>query len=260
MLINNEFIELKKLLESDQWPAAVDSSLICDPNSEPDKLKRAEGILELLIEESLENKKFLDFGCGEGHVPFKSKSFMSFGYDIKEDPHWSGFRSNTVVLTTDIEIIKSNAPYDAILVYDVLDHLEQSNILDTLTQIKNLLSNKGTIYLRVHPFCSRHATHLYQKINKAFVHLIFTTDEIMELGYDCPANAHVMFPLLTYGEFIKKTNLKIKNSNVLRERIEDFFINTPIIRKRMKNNYKDAKFDFPNWQCEQQFLDYVLRK
>ncbi|MEI6851166.1 MAG: hypothetical protein WCK26_04340, partial [Candidatus Saccharibacteria bacterium] len=34
-----------------------------------------------------------------------------------------------------------------------------------LAQIKDLLSDGGTVYLRTHPFCSRHATHLYHKIN-----------------------------------------------------------------------------------------------
>lgn len=263
---NPEFIELKKLLESDDWPTAVDPTLICDPSSESDKLNRAEGILELLIEESLENKKFLDFGCGEGHVPFKAieqKVSTSVGYDTKEDTHWNDFKN--CILTTDFEIIKSNGPYDIILVYDVLDHMKQSEMSDVLTQVKDLLSNTGTIYLRTHPFCSRHATHLYHQINKAFIHLVFTVSELNKLGYETPVNANILYPLFYYEESIKKSNLKIINSNALRERVEDFFKNTPIIKKRFKeNNWSDKdkndKNKFPDFQCEQQFVDYVLKK
>ena len=258
---SSEFEKLKKLLESDAWPAAVDSTLICDPNSEEDKLNRAEGILELLIEESLENKKFLDFGCGEGHVPFKAieqKVSTSVGYDIKEDAHWNDFKN--CILTTDLEIVKSNGPYDVILVYDVLDHIEQSAMVGVLTQIKDLLSDSGTVYLRTHPFCSRHATHLYHKINKAFIHLVFTADELTKLGYETPVNASVVYPGWYYATILKPI-FKTINSNTLRERVEDFFKNTPIIKKRIKNNYKDEKrWDFPDKQCEQQFLDYVLKK
>lgn len=263
---NPEFVELKKLLESDNWPTAVDPTLICDPSSEEDKLNRAEGILELLIEESLENKKFLDFGCGEGHVPFKAieqKVAMSVGYDIKEDAHWADFKN--CILTTNLEIVKSNGPYDVILIYDVLDHMEHSKMSTTLTQIKNLLSDSGTIYLRTHPFCSRHATHLYHKINKAFIHLVFTAPELEKLGYEAPVNANILYPLFYYEESIKKSNLKTINSNVLRERVEDFFKNITIIKKRIKeNNWNDNdkkdKNKFPEFQCEQQFVDYVLKK
>jgi 2-polyprenyl-3-methyl-5-hydroxy-6-metoxy-1,4-benzoquinol methylase len=256
-----EFEELKKLLESDAWPAAVDPTLICDPNSEEDKLNRAEGILELLIEESLENKKFLDFGCGEGHVPFKAidqKVSSSVGYDIKEDSHWADFKN--CILTTDLEIVKSNGPYDVILVYDVLDHMNQSEMAGVLTQIKDLLSDSGTIYLRTHPFCSRHATHLYHKINKAFVHLVFTASELEKLGYETPINANIMWPIKQYNACFINSNLKQINSNTLRERIEDFFKNNSIIEKRLREKNSLYNNDFPSFQCEQQFLDFILKK
>lgn len=258
-----EFMKLVELLKSDSWPAAVDPALICDIASDSDKLNRAEGILELLIDESIENKKFLDFGCGEGHVPFHAaskKPIISVGYDIKDDSHWENLKNDKVILTSNIEIVKSNAPYDIILIYDVLDHMESSNMVKVLTQTKDLLSNDGTIYLRFHPFCSRHATHLYHKINKAFMHLIFTTDELHKLGYETPIAANVVFPLHTYSTLIENSHLKVINFNTIREKVDDFFHNDPIIKKRIKTTIHDPKNDFPDWQCQQQFLDYVLKK
>jgi 2-polyprenyl-3-methyl-5-hydroxy-6-metoxy-1,4-benzoquinol methylase len=260
-LLNPELQELKKLLESENWPVAVDPSLICDPSSESDKLIRAEGIIALLIDENLENKKFLDFGCGEGHVPFiaaEQNLVLSVGYDIKDSPSWNQLKNNNLILTTNIEIVKKNAPYDVVLIYDVLDHLEQSNTIEILTQLKDLLSNTGKIYLRTHPFCSRHATHLYHKINKAFIHLIFTNDELEKLGYEITPNANIVFPLATYSKLIKEANLKILKSNEIRETVEDFFKDTPIIKKRIKEIIPNNNDDFPDWQCEQQFLDYIL--
>jgi hypothetical protein len=59
---------LEPLLKSDQWPQAVNEYLICDLNSEDDKDARAQGIIAAMIDPDLTGKKFLDFGCGEGHV------------------------------------------------------------------------------------------------------------------------------------------------------------------------------------------------
>ncbi|NJL34796.1 MAG: hypothetical protein HC893_14275 [Chloroflexaceae bacterium] len=101
---NSDFVSLKSLLASDAWPKAVDPNLICDQESETDKISRAEGILELLVEKDLKDRKFLDFGCGEGHVAYKAlvqEPTISVGYDIKASSHWSNFGSNNKLLFTD---------------------------------------------------------------------------------------------------------------------------------------------------------------
>ena len=49
-------------------------------------MDRAEGVVDILVEESLENKKFLDFGCGEGHMAkYAAKECsLSIGYDLQK--------------------------------------------------------------------------------------------------------------------------------------------------------------------------------
>jgi hypothetical protein len=112
----------------------------------------------------------------------------------------------------------------------------------------------------MHPFCSRHATHLYHKINKAFVHLVFTASELEKLGYETPINANIMWPIKQYNACFINSNLKQINSNTLRERIEDFFKNNSIIEKRLREKNSLYNNDFPSFQCEQQFLDFILKK
>ena len=84
-----EFTDLRMLAKSDSWPAAVPADLICD-NKEDEKLNRAAGILNNLITEDLKDKKFLDYGCGEGHVAFIAGSVIptkiSVGFDIETYP------------------------------------------------------------------------------------------------------------------------------------------------------------------------------
>ena len=257
-----EFAGLKEILHSNEWPPAVDPTLICDPNSEEDKINRAEGILELLIEENLKGKKFLDFGCGEGHIPLKAidqNTTLSVGYDINEDPHWNEFRNKGVTLTNDMKVVESQAPYDVILIYDVIDHATLEEVKQIMVKVKSLLSNKGTVYLRAHPFCSRHATHLYHKLNKAYVHLVFTEEELAEMGYESPVNAKILFPISQYEKIFKEAGLKVQSSNVLRERIEDTpFKKNTLVKNRIKQHFPNVK-DYPSFQCEQQFLDYILK-
>lgn len=267
---NTDCITLKSLLASDQWPEAIDHNLICAQDSETDKISRAEGILELLVEKDLKDRKFLDFGCGEGHVPYKAISqnpVVSVGYDIVENEMWEKFGTQErLVLTDKIEEVEKYAPYDVILVYDVIDHVSKDDAVKLLKKVSDLIELNGTIYLRAHPFCSRHATHLYQKINKAFIHLVFTGNELRDMGYESPANAHITHPISQYGELFEQSNLVVSHHNILREKVEPFFKKTALIKERVRMHYKESKDKairngaFPEFQCEQQFLDYVLKR
>lgn len=268
---DSEFITLKSLLASDAWPEAIEKNLICDTDSEVDKISRAEGILELLVEKDLKDKKFLDLGCGEGHVVYKSLSqnpLFSIGYDIQNFPNWEKFgNSPKLLFTTNLEIVQQHSPYDVILIYDVIDHIEKEKAIEILTMAGKLLTKDGTIYLRTHPFCSRHATHLYHLINKAFVHLVFTAQELQDLGYDNSLyHSRITYPIKEYETLFKSANLSISHNNILREKVEPFFKKTPILKERIRMHYKDSEDKtirnggFPEFQCEQQFLDYVLKK
>jgi len=272
---SSDFITLKSLLASDSWPAAIDPHLICGNDSEVDKISRAESILELLVEKDLKDKRFLDFGCGEGHVSYKAlvqDPVVSVGYDIAHYESWQNFGpgDGKLFYTTSLEEVKTHAPYDIILAYDVIDHVNRETAVELLMEMKELLDVNGTLYMRAHPFCSRHATHLYHTINKAYVHLVFNKQELMELGYESPETARVTFPIAQYGDLIKRAGLHVSHNNILREKVESFFKKNALIKERIRMNFKetsDKHIDkhikaggFPEFQCEQQFLDFVIKK
>jgi cyclopropane fatty-acyl-phospholipid synthase-like methyltransferase len=56
------------MLDANTWPIAVHPDLICNDESEADKMARAQAILDIIISDSVQGKKVLDFGCGEGHL------------------------------------------------------------------------------------------------------------------------------------------------------------------------------------------------
>ena len=255
-----DFESLKKALLSDKWPNAVNPSLICDTNSESDKKERGTGIIELLIEDPLtKDQKFLDYGCGEGHCVSSAPDILgcgiAVGYDIKKY-NWP-IIPNTK-FTNSIDDVALLGPYDAILMFDVLDHVENESPTDLLKKAMSLLAPKGKIYLRTHPWMSRHGTHLYQKLNKAYTHLVFTDEELKQLSDHVPdANIKTTTPINTYKKIFDDCGAKISSERKITEKVEPFF-KIPKISERIMQNTKHDKF--PEFQMGLQFVDYVLTK
>ena len=248
-------------LDADKWPVAVNPNLICSVSDEGDKVDRANGVVELMIEEDLNGKKFLDFGCGEGHivdVSTKHNTVVSVGYDL-EDNSWSG---KSGVLTTDMSVVESNGPYDVIILFDVLDHVAPYDNLDApasiLAKASELLSPNGKIYLRCHPWTARHATHMYHWLNKAYVQLVYSEEELKEMGIKLGESTQkVIRPIDTYRKWINFAGLKIENERIIKEPVEEFF-KSPKIAQRIANNVKTDHF--PSFQLSVQFVDFILSK
>lgn len=258
------FEQLKQALQSEKWPEAVNPNLICDPTSEPDKIERSRGIIELMIEDDLKGLKVLDIGCGEGHLSDLATEYqaaLSVGYDIKAQDRWNTFEpKQNRVFTTDFEAVKSHGPFDIVLLFDVIDHVQGESPANLIFKAHQVLAPEGKVYMRCHPFMARHATHLYHAINKAYVHLVFTPEELTQLGVDqtyAEPSIEVLYPLKTYADFIQKAGLKAVNRREITEQAENFF-KIPKIAERIMNrvNFKD----FPEFQMGLQFVDYVLKK
>lgn len=266
----DEFETLKSLLESSQWPAAVDPVYICDVNSEQHKIDRAEGIVEIIIDSALNDLKFLDFGCGEGHVinhVLKQNPKFCTGYDIIEHPQWSNWEPNEkVAFTKDWDKVVANGPYDVVLLYDVIDHIVNEDPVDALKKIKSVLTPKSEVFIRCHPWCSRHGTHLYQKLNKAYIHLVFEPNELQALGLTETPCRHIIHPFSAYNDMFKRAGLKLLQKHSLKtEPVDKFFPNTPLVAKRIKSRWKDSHENdlksgrrWPAIQLEMVFIDYVV--
>lgn len=260
-----EFNLLKSLLDSNEWPEAVFGAQIADENSESDKAERAEGISDILLP-PFSGKKFLDFGCGEGHVAkyVSGEASISVGYDIEKSLssklEWEN-KNEKFLLTTDFDKVMSEGPYDIIMIYDVLDH--SSDVpSEILLKAKSVLAEDGRIYLRCHPWTGRHGGHAYRKINKAFVHLAFREEELDHLGLKLEHNRKILFPIKTYNQAIEEAGLERESEpEIDTQEVESFFEENPLVKSRILAAFglEEWTAEKPVFQMSQCFLDYVLK-
>ena len=256
----NSYESILDLAKSPEWPNAIEDYQILDENSEEEKQERAEGIINFFVEDEIVGKKFLDIGCGEGHTidaALKEKASLAVGYDIKKQGSlkWEEQTAKSL-LTTDSNKVRKNGPYDIILIYDVIDHIEGIHPVDIIATAKQLLNPKGKIHIRFHPWCSRHGGHIYRDLNKAFAHFILNKKELKELGIEIENHLSVFRPVSTYKELISQCGLEIISENIEREQVENFFKSNDKIKRRILNEFDMNTF--PEQQMEMCFIDFVL--
>ncbi len=260
----NEFNELQRLLGTSEWIEAVPPLLICDENSLEERKLRAEGIMDFMIEEPLNGKKFLDFGCGEGFClseATKRKASLAIGYDIKKQ--WDDKVQQATVQWNDV---KNQGPYDYVFVYDVLDHAE-GDPEDILRKIREVCHSGTVIRIRCHPWCSRSGTHAYRSLNKAFLHLVFTDVELIKLGItESYPTVKVIHPFMNYKNWFNDSGFEIVKEEPIIEELNKFFEENLIISNRIKKNWSkspDSQLStglvFPSYQMKIVFIDYVLK-
>jgi len=258
--IFQEANELRFLLKSDAWPMAVPPDLICADEYDS-KMTRASGLIYEFVKTDITDKKFLDFGCGEGHATFAANNLVeadAVGYDI-ESQKWDIFpKSDRLAFTTDFEKVKEMGPYDVIMANDVIDHCDDP--LKALKQIESVLKPDGKVYIRFHPWTSRHATHLYRTLNKAYAHLVFSDEELQVIGVANTKVQKFFDPINDYQDIIKKSNLEIINEDIIRHEIELIFTTKDSILRRIKSNFENNNKRFSRDALEIQFINYVLKK
>ena len=254
-----EVTDIKSLVMSNFWPPAVDSTLIVD--NEEEKYYRAMSIINIMVSQNIEGKKFLDFGCGEGHcvIAAAQKGAKAWGYDIV-DQKWGKLDRNdvpdgNVVTTIDFEEIKRNGPYDVVLIYDVVDHIIDSNErLQALKNVKDICGKNAKVYVRCHPFTSRHGTHLYKKFNKAYAHLLLSDEDLKEYGGE--ETAEIKTPIKTYEDLFKESGFKIQSTDIIKTPMEEIFKSEDIAEL-----FRGKVTHGINWQehvLPIDFVDYVI--
>ena len=252
----NKLNDIKAIISSDDFPIAVPEENLC--MTEENKFARADSILNLFVAEDLNNKRFLDFGCGEGHVvieSLKKETLFSLGYDI--DLSQCKFENKN--FTSNFDDVVKNGPYDIILVHDVLDHIISKDPITVLQDLHNILNVDGLIYVRNHPWSSRHGGHLYNKLNKSFIHLILDEIELTRCyGIQPEHTLKITTPIETYNQWFNESNLEIKSQLIIKSNVETMLLDNPVIKEKIINQFENKDNCIQNLEID--FIEYVLKK
>lgn len=265
----NEITILRQLVASSDWPEAIDSALVTNEDNEDENTDKADTILQEFINYPIANTNFLDFGCGLGYVAWKAADYgtkMSYGYDVNSNEIWKRFQDKSIVLTNNLSQLPVNN-FDIVLMYDVLDHVE--NPVETLIKIKKLKTINGKVHLRCHPWTARHGGHLFRSLNKAYIQLVFTEEELASSLGIPPSKMQfvnkIIDPINQYKEWFEMAGLTILKEKVSLHPIESFFTTKSLIRRRIKQHWRTSTnkeyangTKFPREVMEIQFADFIL--
>lgn len=213
--------------DNDDWPMAVPPSAIIPSNiDDPVKQQfRAIQIVDLIGIAHIANKNVLDCGCGEAYltseIAKEAKSVV--GYDLTQEETWESLEKPNLTFICSREAIELRKPFDLIVLYDVIDHLEGENPDEFLAWVASLLAPDGKAFIRCHPWTSRHGGHLYEKSNRAFLHLALTLDEMVRSGLKPISNLKITRPLATYDNLLSKAGFNIDSRKSSSDPVEKFF-------------------------------------
>ena len=189
------------------------------------------------------NKKVLLIGCDDPYLPdhYAAEANIVISYNRKTQ--WANFTKNkdNLIFTDNIQDTYFKAPYDLVIYWDILDHYfedyvtqkyELSDMLDInqrnfLEIGKQLLRPEGKMFIRCHPWYSRHGGHLDNNI--AYNHLLIEDEEYYHLQENQDLITHrICDPVGYYKRLINSINPSNIESSIVKNRPESEIINALI--------------------------------
>jgi SAM-dependent methyltransferase len=251
---------IEDLLAIDCWPEAVPAHLLNNEGpSDEDQVNRANAVLDFMIDRSIEGGTFLDFGCGEGWITQEASKrgvTEAMGYDIIHDDNWN--KRQLAKFTSNFETLPQGH-FDYIMLYDVLDHCEDPML--TMSQVKSLLKPDGVVFIRCHPWPSKHAMHLWkQGLNQAHLHLFLSWDELRGVIGDSPMFTRVeKDPIEAYHWWFNEFN--IAKERLTQEDVSEFFF-VPAFKELLANEQQIPVEQIDDFLARMRisFVDYVLEQ
>jgi len=212
----------------------------------------------------LEKKNILDCGCGEGYNSREMANVAEkvVGYDINQDDHWPDRAKENLFLTNDKELVAEHAPYHFIVLYDVIDHLQGEDPEVFMQWVSSVLHEHGQIFVRAHPWTSKTGGHFYETVNKAWVHLALTTDELIKAGMKATEpNVRAVRPMAAYEEWFKSAGLTVKSKQVKADYVDNFFMNSGLLDRIIKVTWGgEIEAETAKMIMSNSWIDYLLKK
>jgi hypothetical protein len=225
------------------------------------------------ISEDTTNKKVLLIGCDDPYLPdhYAAEAEMVLSYNRKTQ--WDDFSNNkkNLVFTDNIQDAYFKAPYDLVIYWDILDHYFEDyvtqkyelseelgvNHKNFLEMGKQLLRPEGKMFIRCHPWYSRHGGH--QNNNVAYNHLLIDESEYYKLQDSRDLITHrICDPVGYYKRLINSLNPANIESCIVENRPESEIIQALIsgIKPTWPVNISDD--DLLN-TLSVEYIDFLLK-
>lgn len=204
-----ELTDLRMLAKSNEWGCAYSAG--------EDEEKRAYEFLGS-VTSKLSGAHVLDFGSCDLATArivadkMKAKTVVSFDVNLCR----GGAPKERLITNTDnLNIVTQMSPYDVILVNDVLDHMEKPvNWLKILGRMLN--KQAGRMFVRCHPYTSRNGAHAGEQLNRAYLHLVFTEEELATFGISCRHTQKILDAQKSYAAYFEDAGLKVVSEKIVR--------------------------------------------
>lgn len=148
-----------------------------------------------------------------------------------------------------------------------MDHIEpipeRNTFIEALKNIKSVTTpGKTRVYLRCHPWCSRHGAHIHNQLNKAYAHLVLNDEQMKTMGLPVWTGHRITRPIVQYESSFKHVGFRPSRLNIIQEPIEPFFVQSPVVANKIKEHWyapnHRGRRDMPIPQLNIQFVDYML--
>lgn len=143
--------------------------------------------------------------------------------------------------------------------YDVIDHIVKGSQIEVLERAVKLLKPKGTLYIRCHPWTSRHGVHQYTKLNKAYIQFFLPPDILKK--YCAEETVKILRPKRHYHKLFKGAGLKIGDCNDTTTNVDPFFRDEYITNMMLETYGQDRIASHANFHhlISMSFIDYKLK-
>lgn len=246
------------LMGIDCWPASIPQFQADAKPTDTDYVNRANSVLDMCLGASIEGAHFLDYGCGDGFIASEIAARgpdSITGYDIVPSDYWQKLGTDKVNFTCDVNALTPKG-YDLVFLYDVLDHsIDPEGVM---RHIKHLAVPGAVVYVRCHPWTSKHASHLPKVgLNKAYIHLFLTFEELVQKGFKPLFTRIEKVPLDAYRWWFR--DFKIVKEKPYFEDVSQFF-KEPAFKELLANEQqlKASELNVFMDNMKLQFVDFVL--
>ena len=229
--IDQKEISLKCLYDyfNTTWPRSIDPVVRHLNGAE-----KAHQIISHVLPQNIESENVLIFG-GEIATLLEArakgaKKVVGFQTEVFDNPQYDGIH----FAADDQSLRVFGLNFRHAVMFDYLDHI--TDPLGVLKLCKKVMENEGTLHVRCHPWFSKHGEHIhecYEAADRSFAHLVFTDEQLLELGLKRKFTLRSVKGVSSYRDFFKSAGFVIDDELIYREEIPSELLNYPELWNRL---------------------------